>query len=148
MVAKREQPLVGFHFYVEVQGKLLGAFRECSGLSSESEKVEIKESGPKGEELLYVIPGRTKYPDIVLKRCLTSNLDMEKWRKEVTDGGWEDSRKNGSIVLYNQKHEEVARWDFENAWPSKLEGPSLNSGGNDVAVESMTLVVERLERKK
>lgn len=143
-----EYPLVGYHFYVEVQGKLLGAFREASGLTSESEKIEYKASGPKGEEITISQPGRTKYPDIVLKRGLTSNLDMQAWRKEIEDGGFKDARKNGSIVLYDQSHAELARWNFENAWPVKLEGPSLNSGNNEVAVESLTLSVTKTTRVK
>lgn len=147
-MADTEYPLVGYHFYVEVQGKLLGAFREASGLTSESEKIEYKASGPKGEEILLSQPGRTKYPDIVLKRGLTSNMDMHTWRKEIEDGKFKDARKNGSIVLYDQAHTELARWNFENAWPTKLEGPSLNSGNNEVAVESLTLAVTRTTRVK
>ena len=62
MALEVEYPLVGYHFYVEVQGKLLGAFREATGLTSESEKIEYKASGPKGEEITITQPGRTKYP--------------------------------------------------------------------------------------
>lgn len=143
-----EYPLVGYHFFVEVQGKLLGSFREATGLSSESEKIEYKASGPKGEEITITQPGRTKYPDIVLKRGLTSNRDMWEWRKEIEDGKFKDSKKNGSIILYSQSHEEVARWNFENAWPLKVEGPGLNSGNNEIAVESLTLAVSRTTRIK
>lgn len=147
-MADVEYPLVGYHFYVEVQGKLLGAFREATGLTSESEKIEYKASGPKGEEIMLSQPGRTKYPDIVLKRGLTSNMDMHTWRKEIEDGKFKDAKKNGSIVLYDQTHTELARWNFENAWPVKLEGPGLNSGNNEVAVESLTLAVTRTTRVK
>ena len=143
-----EYPLVGYHFYVEVQGKLLGAFREATGLTSESEKVEYKASGNKGEEIIISQPGRTKYPDIVLKRGLTSNMDMVNWRKEIEDGKFKESQKNGSIVLYDQTHSEIARWNFENAWPMKLEGPALNSANNEIAVESLTLAVQRTTRVK
>ena len=147
-MADTEYPLVGYHFYVEVQGKLLGAFREATGLTSESEKIEYKASGAKGEEIMISQPGRTKFPDIVLKRGLTSNMDMQNWRKEIEDGKFKDAKKNGSIVLYDQGHAELARWNFENAWPTKLEGPGLNSGNNEVAVESLTLAVTRTTRVK
>jgi phage tail-like protein len=148
MALEVEHPLVGYHFYVEIQGKLLGAFREASGLTSESEKIEYKASGPKGEEIAFTQPGRTKYPDIVLKRGLTSNMDMWSWRKEIEDGKFKGSQKNGSIVLYSQQHEEVARWNFEDAWPTKVEGPGLNSANNEIAVESLTLAVSRTTRVK
>jgi phage tail-like protein len=147
-MADFEYPLAGYHFYVEVQGKLIGAFREATGLTSESEKIEYKASGKMGEEIIVTQPGRTKYPDIVLKRGLTSNMDMQTWRKEIEDGKFKDTKKNGSIVLYDQSHAEIARWNFENAWPLKLEGPGLNSGNNEVAVESLTLAVTKTTRVK
>jgi phage tail-like protein len=40
----------------------------------------------------------------------------------------------------------VARYHLENAWPSKLEVTGLRSGGTEIAVESLTLVHEGLER--
>jgi phage tail-like protein len=147
-MADAEYPLVGYHFFVEVQGKLLGAFREATGLTSESEKIEYKASGPKGEEITISQPGRTKYPDIVLKRGLTSNMDMWSWRKDIEDGKFKDAKKNGSIVLYDQSHSEVARWNFEGGWPTKVEGPGLNSSNNEVAVESLTLAVAKTTRVK
>lgn len=147
-MAEGEYPLAGYHFFVEVQGKLMGAFREATGLNSESEKIEYKAAGPKGEEITISQPGRTKYPDIVLKRGLTSDLSMWEWRKEIEDGKFKDSRKNGSIVLYAQDHAEVARWNFEGAWPLKVEGPGLNAGNNEIAVESLTLAVLKTIRVK
>ena len=41
----------------------------------------------------------------------------------------------------------VARWNFENGWPSKISGPSPKSDGNDVGVEELTLAVETMLRK-
>ena len=40
------------------------------------------------------------------------------------------------------------RWNFTNGWISKLAGPSLNATGNDVAIESITIVHEGLKRIK
>jgi len=147
-MSDREYPLVGYHFFVEVQGKLVGSFREATGLTSETEKIEYKASGPKGEEIILSQPGRTKYPDVVLKRGMTSDMDMWKWRKEIEDGKFKEAKKNGSIVLYDQSHAEIARWNFTDAWPSKVEGPGLNSSNNEIAVESLTLAVAKLERVK
>jgi phage tail-like protein len=144
----RENPLVGYHFFLELKGRFEGAFREATGLTSESEKVEYKASGPKGEEITITQPGRTKYPDIVLKRGMTSNMDMWKWRKDIEEGKFKDAKQNGSIVLYDQSHTEVARWNFEGAWPTKVEGPALNSSNNEIAIETLTLAVERTTRVK
>jgi phage tail-like protein len=50
--------------------------------------------------------------------------------------------------MYDQTNTEVARWNFVNGWPSKLDGPSLSSEGNEVSVESLTIVHEGIVREK
>jgi phage tail-like protein len=49
-------------------------------------------------------------------------------------------------VAYNQANEEIARWNFENAWPSKVTGPEMDAAGQDYMVEEMTIVHEGMER--
>ena len=44
--------------------------------------------------------------------------------------------------MYDAARTEVARWNFENAWPQKLTGPVLNATANDVPIESIELVHE------
>jgi phage tail-like protein len=110
----KEDPLVSTWFGVEFQGSVVGAFRECTGMGSEQEVVEYKASGSKGESVIHKVPGRLKWNNIVLKRGITDAMDMWKWRGQVEKGQIDDARKNGSIVMFNQKGEEVARWDRTN----------------------------------
>ena len=143
-----KDPLVSAWFGVEFQGQISGAFRECTGLGSESEVVEYKASGPKGEYVIKKVPGRMKWNNITLKRGITDAMDMWKWRKVVEEGKIDDARKNGSIVMMNQKGEEMARWNFISAWPSKLTGPTANAGNNEVAIEELEITHEGYERVK
>jgi len=53
---------------------------------------------------------------------------------------------NGSIVLFDRQGNEKARWNFTNGWPAKWTGPSLNAEGNDIAIESLEIAHEGLER--
>lgn len=40
----------------------------------------------------------------------------------------------------------VARWNFQNAWPSKYSGPTLSAkGGGEVAMEEISISTEGLE---
>jgi phage tail-like protein len=41
----------------------------------------------------------------------------------------------------------VTRWNFKNAWPCKYEGPKLNAKGNEVAIETLELACEWIERE-
>jgi phage tail-like protein len=41
---------------------------------------------------------------------------------------------------------EVLRWDLINAWPSEWHGAPLDALAREVAIESLTLVFESLQR--
>ncbi len=141
-----QDPLVSSWFGVEFQGQVVGAFRECTGLGSENEVVEYKASGQKGEFVIKKVPGRLKWNNITLKRGITDAMDMWQWRKLVEQGKINDARKNGTITMYNQQGDAIAKWNFTNAWPSKLSGPSANAGNNEVAIEELELTHEGYER--
>ena len=117
---KKDQ-IAGYTFQLEVDGITEATFRECGGLDNETQVIESKEAGLKGQ--------------ITFAQVL-QNVDLT------------GMRKNGSIVVYDYKNEEVLRWNFTNGWISKLGGPTLNASGNDVAVETITIVHEGLKRIK
>ena len=129
-----------------VPGAGQGAFRECTGLGSENEVVEYKASGEKGEFVIQKMPGRMKWNNITLKRGITDDMDMWKWRKLVEEGKIDEARKNGSIVMYDQEGKAIARWDFISAWPSKLTGPTANATNNEVGIEELEITHEGYER--
>jgi phage tail-like protein len=145
--SSREDPLVGFHFGVEIQGKVTGYFTECSGLGSENEVTEHKVVNEQGVEVVLKIPGRLKWENIVLKRGITSNMDIWEWRQMVVDGNVSGARSNGSVVMYDQALAEVARWNFENAWPLKVTGPSPKADSNEIGVEELTIAHEFIKRE-
>ena len=144
----REDPLVGFMFSINVGGKITGYFTEVSGLGSEHDIIEQKVVTEKGQEVILKIPGRLKWGDIVLKRGITSNLDMWKWRKQVEDGDVKGARMNGSIVMYDQSLKEMARWNFLSGWPSKISGPTPKADSNEIGIEELTIVHEYIKREK
>jgi phage tail-like protein len=142
----REDPLVGFHFAVDIQGQVTGYFTECSGLGSEQEVIEHKVVNEAGVEVIMKIPGRLKWENIVLKRGITSDMQIWTWRAMVENGKVADARSDGSIVMYDQALAEVARWNFQNAWPVKVTGPSVKSDGNEIGVEELTIAHEYIVR--
>jgi phage tail-like protein len=84
--------------------------------------------------------------DVTLKRGVTTNLDFWAWRNEVTNGNIDSARMDGSIIMFDQMGTEVARWNFEKAWPLKVTGPEASSSDNNVAMEEVVLVHEYIER--
>lgn len=148
MAVRDSDPLVGFHFGVEVQGKVTGFFTEVSGLGSETEVIEHKVVNEKGMEVVQKLPGRLKWDNITLKRGITKTMDVWSWRKSVEDGNVEGARADGSIIMFDQSLNEVARWNFERAWPVKVSGPQLQSDSNAFGVEEMILAHEYITRVK
>ena len=146
MPTRDTDPLLGFNFALEVQGAITGYFTECSGLGSEHEVIEHKVVTDKGKEIVQKIPGRLKSNDITLKRGITAEMDIWDWRKMVENGDIATARKDGSIVMFNREGTEVARWNFNRAWPSKVTGPSVKSDSNEFGVEEVVLVFEDYKR--
>jgi phage tail-like protein len=145
-MASREDPLVAFKFGLEISGKLSGFFTSVNGIGSESEVVEHKIVSEKGETIIQKIPGRLTWTEVSLKRGVTSNIDIWNWRKLVVDGKIDDARTNCSIIAYDQSQKEIARWNFENAWPSKVVGPELDSSSTNYMIEDVTIVHEGMVR--
>jgi phage tail-like protein len=123
-----------------------GFFTEMSGLGSETEIVEHKVIDGNGNPVIQKLPGRSTWGDIELKRGITSNMELWDWRRRVIDGDIKGARSNGTITMLDSQMSPVARWDFVNAWPSKIEGPNLDIESNDIGIESITIVHEGIER--
>ena len=145
-ISSREDPLVGFHFGIELQGVITGYFTECTGVGSENEVVEHKVVDEKGREYIHKIPGRLKWENVTLKRGLTSDLQFWEWRDKIVHGLVKDNRKNGSIIMFDQQFTEVARWNFENAWPVKITGPQPKTDSNEYGIEELTICHESIYR--
>ena len=136
------------NFAIEVDGTTIAQFTELSGLVSEIEVTELKENGPDGKLVIKKIPSNPKPPTFTLKRAKNVSMELHKWHDLACKGKIKEARKNGSIILYDYEHGEIARWNFVNAWPSKLSVSPLKAGSNDVVTEEATIVTESCERVK
>lgn len=146
-MAEHEDPLVGFHFALDFKGKIVGFFTECSGIGSENEIIEHKVVNQDGHEIVMKIPGRLKWENIVLKRGITSSMDIWDWRKQVEDGDVDGARRDGSILMKDSRLEKtVAQWDFNRAWPSKVTGPQPKADSNEIGIEELTITHEYIKR--
>jgi phage tail-like protein len=142
-----EDPLLGFNFMLKLENEVKGYFTECSGIGSEHEVVEQKVVDEGGHEIIRKIPGRLKFTDISLKRGITSDLEIWKWREQAVQGKMSDARKNCSITMMSRDYQPIAVWHFTNAWPSKVSGPSLKSDSNEIGIEELTIVHEGMYRE-
>ena len=139
----RTDPYRNCNFLVEIDGITQAGFSDCSGLGSSNDPIEYREGGD--NTTMRKLPGMTKYTNISLKRGLTDSRELYDWYRLVVTGKTE--RRNGSIVVLDADGvTEVVRWNFFNAWPAKLEGPTFSAKGNEVAIETLEIAHEGLER--
>jgi phage tail-like protein len=131
----RTDPFLAFRFEVRLDDLAAGGFSECSGLALETEVHDYFEGGLNGTVLRF--PTRTRQSNLVLKRGIVDRV-LWDWYFRLTQGIVE--LRNGSVaVLDPAGGEVVAEWHFLLAFPSKWQGPDLNAGQSNVAVETLEL---------
>jgi phage tail-like protein len=136
-------PYRAYNFKLEIQGVTEGHFTECSGMEVKVDPISYREAG--NSQVVHYVPGRVEYGAVTLRYGLTSSREMWDWFMTGVKG--KVQRKNLSIVLLdNDGATEVMRWNLVNAWASEWRGAILDARGNEVAIESLTLVFETLER--
>ncbi len=142
----QRDPLIGAHFALDVDGVVSAFFATASGFSNSTEVVTHQAVDASGKSVLQKIPGDLTWDDLTLGRGITDSLALWEWRQKVIDGDVEGARANGSVIMYNQAGEEVARFNFVNAWPSAWKGPDVGAEDQSVAIEEITIAHEGLER--
>lgn len=138
---QRIDPYRAYNFVLEIDGVPKGAFSEVGGLTAERESVDYRE-GTDVQPNVRKLPSLSKFGNITLKRGYTADKSLWQWNVNLFNGVTD--RRNVTIVLMNERREPVLRWNVENAWISKIEGPSFKASSNDVAMESLELVHEGL----
>ena len=131
-------PYLGYNFFVEWDGIIYAGFQECSGLDTTQNATEYREG--MDPATVRKIPGLVSYSNISLKRGITNNDELWKWRKKVMDGTVD--RRNVSIVLLDQQGSEKIRWNLTHCWPTTWSAPDMNATSDDIAIESLEFVHE------
>jgi phage tail-like protein len=138
---QRNDPYRAFNFVIEIDGVARGAFSEVGGLTAEGDSTDYRE-GTDVQPNVRKLVGLRKYTNITLKRGYTADKVLWQWYTNIFNGM--PDRRNVTIVLMNERREQVLRWNAENAWINKIEGPAMKASGNDVAMESVELIHEGL----
>lgn len=149
-------PVVSQNFFLEIDDVAI-VLSGVSGFEQEIDVVETTQVGANGmSELVKTRGTATKVADLSITRMAPLDAMSDpiwKWFTDVRDKGFAaadrtNNRKNGSIVLYDVVGTEVGRFNFFNAWPSKIATDGVSADSNDPLKETITLVIERLQRVK
>jgi phage tail-like protein len=138
----KNYPYLNFKFLVEINGIVVGGFSDVTGLQVETE-VELLEEGGVNDHV-HKLPKKTKYSNLTLKRGLTDSDALWKWHNDVATG--KITRNSGAIILQDNEGNQTWRWNFKNAYPVKWIGPELKASSNVVAIETLELAHDGLEK--
>ena len=137
-------PNRNYRFRLEIDGIEQAGFREVTVPDSTQDVVEYRE----GDDIPTPrkLSGLVKYGNLSLKWGMTESLDVFNWRKEVAETGANEHRKNIAVVLMDEAGNDAGRWEFTRAWPTKYDAPDFNATGNEIAIESLEIAHEGMER--
>jgi len=138
------EELTSSRFYVDFDSQLVAVFKECSGLSGEIEIETFKEGGVNDHE--HKLPGRIKYGNLTLRGGVANAVPLWDWFSEATTG--QITRRNFSIIVYEQDCSEAIRWDVKEAYPVRWQGPDFKAEDNSVAVQSLELAHNGIKLNK
>lgn len=133
-------PPVAFFFNVKFTGisdqELDTQFQSVSGLSVDVQTETVKEGGENRFE--HVIPVRTKYQNLVLKRGVVTDSKLIDWCLK-TFQNLDIQPADLTISLLNEKGEPLMTWNVVHAWPKKWSVEDLNAMESKVLIESLEL---------
>lgn len=132
-----------YNFVLDIQGLRSGYFTEVSGLNIDIEVIPYREGGAAPAE--RKLPGRISYGPILCRWGMSQSTELWDWLQSIARG--EIERKDISIILLKPDGmQEEMRWNCYSAWPCKWNASKLEAHRNDVAIDAMTFVHERMER--
>ncbi|MBL8473311.1 MAG: phage tail protein [Rhodocyclaceae bacterium] len=146
---KAEYPLPAYNYRVTIlndgKSETIG-FSEVSGLSVAYDPVTYKD-GFSFAMGYAIIPGMAKPVSVTLKRGLTrAGGYLQAWLEAASHGKISDGVKRDVLIdLCDESGTPVIRWTVSAAMPVKLDAPSFNASGNEVAIASLELVAPKVK---
>ncbi|GAB2460561.1 phage tail protein [Jatrophihabitans fulvus] len=148
-------PIVARNFYLDIPNLDKFVLSGVSGLEVELDVVSVAQNGAGAiQQHIKTLGGQLKSNDITITRMAPLKAQEDKLWKWFLDirklgmvGGRASAfRRDGSIVLYDGAFTEVGRFNFFKGWPSKIATDAMTTDSNEPMKETITMVVERIER--
>lgn len=141
----RHGPYRNVRFLLEIDGIAKAGFSSASIPENSTDHVEYREgTDPPTQRKLWSL---NRYGTLTLESGTTDDsIALFEWRKAVEQGKMGDARRNVAVVLLDEEGNPGPRWEFKNAWITSYDAPDLDASGSDVAIESLEIEHEGMER--
>lgn len=144
-MADRHGPYRNTRFLLEIDGIAIAGFSTCNLPENSTEVVEYREGNdpPHSRKLTSL----NDFGNLSLEKGTTDDsIALYEWRKLVEQGKLEEARRSIAVVVLDEEGQSGPRYEFKRAWVRQYDAPDLDASGGDVAVESMEIVHEGMER--
>ena len=137
-------PYRNYNFKVDL-GQRIGEcyFTECTGIGVDVESIEYREGG--AGHVTRSIPGRVTYSAVTLNYGVTDSAALWEWLQASVEGNVQ--RENVTIQMLTSDGQTGFHWNLLEAWPKAWQAAPLDALGQEIAIESLTLVYQELRRE-
>ena len=127
-----------FRFVVEISGKAIGAFTECTLPNLEWDVLDVEEGGQ--NRYVHSLPGRRKKSTLTLKNGVGLASDLLQWYKDALKETWKPAdTRFVTIKLMDSMGTQVMSLKIERCLPVKWTGPALKPDENTIAIQTLEL---------
>lgn len=146
MATNGQDPVVPGLYRLTLGGKEAALFRKVSGIGAEVAVVEAQINTPQGTPEVRKVPGAAKFTDLKLEKGITEDNVLYEWWKQTESGDWDSGRVDGMVELCDTDLSPIQVYSFKQGWIKDIEGPKFNAQDNQLAIETVTIVHEGLDR--
>ncbi|PHM66675.1 phage tail protein [Xenorhabdus stockiae] len=134
-----EYPIPSYRFVVSIGDDHI-PFNSVSGLDIQYETIEYRD----GIGNYYKMPGQQKAINITLRKGIfPGKTELFDWINSIQLNQVE--KKDITISLTNDAGTELLMtWNVANCFPTSLTAPSFDATSNDIAVQEITLMADRV----
>jgi phage tail-like protein len=148
-MAASTEIMVGNSFFLEWGQDKIGSIQEVSGIEDETDVLELTQVTKDGKTITTKSSGANslKVGKLTIKYAAFKGDPLRKWRETVISGKMDGTRKDVTLILYNQANEKEMEYIFRRAWPSKYAFSNLSAKSNDPLAVTVTLEHEGMSVK-
>ena len=139
-------PPVGFYFkvaFIGIFGMLEGNFTEVTGLSVTISPEEVQEGGE--NRFTHRLPSPPKYGNLVLRRGMVMESSLIIWANQCITQ-FQITPKTVVVMLLDENAAPISIWQFNNAYPVKLDYTGLKAKEGEIVIETLELAYDYFEK--
>jgi len=141
----RHGPYRDARFLLEIGGITRAGFSSASIPENSTEATEYREGNER--PTVRKLWSLNNFGTLTLESGITDDsIELFAWRKQVEQGMMETARRTIAVVVLDEEGSAGPRYEFRNAWPSNYDAPDLDATGGEVAIESMEIEHEGMDR--